>query len=243
MKTFQYFLTCAVFCVVFSSCKSTYILRSNFESDAINSLPNKTLPGDPSGDVLEYSSQLEPRLKVVASATAGQKALQFSQANTPGLTASNQWVVFKGISTDFTQTVWYAFTATQQNAFGGYVLIDATDGSAGIVARMKIKSNGEVTLLRNLTMQQEDVIGTIPEGVSHTVFFTVNMSTSKYNVTILKSSGPTITVTGKTVVLGSGISYANPARPSLSFRYEDGNSDARKYVIEAVNISRKKPNM
>lgn len=243
MKAFQYFLTCAVFCTVFSSCKSTYLLRSTFESDAINGLPAKTLPGDPSGDELTYSSPLEPRLKVIASASAGQKALQFTQTNTPGLTASNQWIGFKGISTDYTQTVWYAFTATQQNAFGGYVLIDATDGSAGIVVRMKIKANGEVTLLRNLTTQQEDVIGTLPEGVSHTVFFTVNMATSKYNVTILKSSGPTITVTDKTVVLGTGISYANPARPTLSFRFEDGFSDARKYVIEGVTISREKPDM
>ena len=241
MKTFQYFCTILVCSAFFSSCKSTYILRSNFESDAINSLPNKSLPGDPGGDALEYSSQVEPRLKVVSS--AGQKSLRFSQSAAPGLTAFNQWITFRGISTDFTQTVWYYYTATQQSTSGGYVLVELGDGSAGIVARLTIKANGEVTLLRNLTTQQQDVIGTITEGVSHTVVFTVDMAASKYNVTIFKSAGEAITVTNKTVVLGTGVSYANPARPTMSFRYEEGQSDARRYTLEAVTISRKKPAM
>ncbi|GAB3255057.1 hypothetical protein GCM10027347_15860 [Larkinella harenae] len=237
------FFACLVCCVVFTACQSTYILRSDFESDAINALPNKTLPGDPAGDAIAYSSQLEPRLKVVASATAGQKALRFTQADAPGLTASNQWLSFQGISTNFAQTVWFYYTATQENTFGGDILVDITDGSAGMIARMTIKANGDVTLLRNLTTQQQDLIGTIPEGISHTVVFTVNLSSNTYNVTVLKSAGSAITVTDKTVLLGTGVSYANPARPTMSLRYQDGNSDARRYTIEAVTISRKKPNM
>ncbi|GAB3893565.1 hypothetical protein GCM10028803_07810 [Larkinella knui] len=241
MKTLQYFCIMIVCCVVFCSCKTTYILRSTFESDAINALPNKTLPGDPSGDALEYSSQLEPRLKVVS--LAGKKSLQFSQSTAPGLTAFNQWITFRGVSTDFTQTVWYYYTATQKSATGGYVLVEVADGSAGIIARLTINANGEVSLLRNLTTQEQEVIGTIPEGVSHTVIFTVNMAASKYNVTILKSAGETITATDRTVVLGKGVAYANPARPTLNFRYENGETNARQYSIDEVTISREKPKM
>ncbi|RRB02844.1 hypothetical protein [Larkinella rosea] len=77
----------------------------------------------------------------------------------------------------------------------------------------------------------------------YTVIFTVNMASRKNNVTILKSVGCIICITDKTVVQGTGISYAKPARPTLSFRFEDGFSDLRKYIFEAVNMSPKKPGM
>ncbi|WP_128544431.1 hypothetical protein [Larkinella soli] len=241
MQTIRFFAYCVLGCFLLSSCRSSAILTSKFESDSVGSLPNKTLPGDPAGDEITYSSQLEPRLRVAASASPGQKALQFSQSPASGLNAQNQWVGFRGTSTDFVQTIWYFYTATLQGAGGG-LTVDVTDGSAGMIARMFIRSDGQVSLMRSFDgSTPPQVLGTLPTGVSHTVFFTVNLSTNRLNVSILKSGGNLI-ANDVPVLLGSGLAYANPARPMISFRYDEGFSDGRRYDLEEVFITRKQPN-
>ena len=60
------------------SCKSSKILTATFEGDPVNGLPAKNLPGDPSGDAIEYHDAIQPRLKVQNSTIAGSKALNFT---------------------------------------------------------------------------------------------------------------------------------------------------------------------
>ncbi|GGH44512.1 hypothetical protein GCM10007423_42750 [Dyadobacter endophyticus] len=240
MKTIQFFLHALLLTTLLASCKTTTILTSKFESETIGSLPAKNLPGDPTGDEITYSTELQPRIKVTASATAGQKSLTFTEINTPGLTAHNQFLSFKGISTDFTQTLWFMFTATHSGS-GERMLIDVTDGSAGMITRMFITETGQLSMMTNFS-GGEQVLGNIPTGVSHTIIVTLNLSSKKFNLTVLKSGG-NITLTDRPVLIDNVLAYANPAQPSLHFRWDDGASATRKYVLEEVLITRKKPDM
>lgn len=240
MKTIQFFLYAFLLTTLLVSCKTTTILTSKFESETIGSLPAKNLPGEPTGDEITYSTELQPRIKVTASATAGQKALTFTEINTPGLTAHNQFVSFKGISTDFTQPMWFFFTGTHSGS-GERLTIDITDGSAAMITRLFLTDVGQLSMMTNFT-GGEQVLGNIPAGVSHTIIVSLNLSTKKFNLTVLKSGG-NITVENRPVLLDNVLAYANPARPSVHFRWDDGASDTRKYVLEEVFITRKKPNM
>lgn len=68
------------------------------------------------------------------------------------------------------------------------------------------------------------------------------MGTGKFNLTMLKSGG-NIIVNDRPVMMGDPLSYSNPAKPSISVRWDSGASETRKYVFESVSISRKKPAM
>lgn len=238
MKTFRFFLYSLLSVTLFTSCKTTAILTSKFESETVGSLPAKNIPGDPAGDEITYSTELQPRIKVTASTNAGQKAVTFSEINTSGLTAHNQFLGFKGISTDFTQPLWFFFNATHSGS-GERLLIEVADGSAGIITRMYIDQSGQLSLV-NALPGTEEVVGNIPPGVSHTIIVSLNLSTKKFNLSVLKTGG-NITLTDRPVLIGDILAYANPARPSIYFRWENGASETRKYVIEEVFISRKKP--
>ena len=164
------------------SCESSKILTATFEGDPINGLPAKNLPGDPSGDAIGYHDAIQPRLKVQNSTISGSKALIFTfnplpNPNDPP-TLSEQWLSFKGIGTDLTETIW--FTHTGQNN-GATVLIDVSDGHANLIAMMRISPNGDVGSLKSAD-DFNNVIGNVGNGV-HTVVFTVTTSALKYNVT------------------------------------------------------------
>jgi hypothetical protein len=238
MKTLQ---SCLLLCTIGMasiSCTTTAILSSNFESYAVETLPAPNLPGDPSGDEITYVTELQPRIRIVNSANAGQKALRFSQVTAPGLTAGNQWLGFKGISTNLTQPLWFYFTATHAGT-GGRLTIDVSDGVANLFARLMINSNGDVILVRSFP-SNEEMVGNIQPDTPHTIIFTLNLNNGKYNLSIFKSGG-NILVNDIPVMAGSILSYANPARPAISFRFEDGSSATRQYVLEEININKKQP--
>jgi hypothetical protein len=233
MKTFRLFLYSLPLLSLFSSCKTTAILSSNFESETVGSLPTKNIPGDPSGDEIEYSSELAPRLKVSASSSPGEKALTFSEINTPGLTAHNQFLNFKGISSNFTEPIWFLFSGKHSGS-GDRIMFDFTDGTAKVIT-------GQLSILTAFPAT-EHVVGNIPAGVMHTLVISLNMGQGKFNLTVLKSGG-NITLTDQPVLLGNPLSYSNPANPSISTRWDSGASETRKYVFESVSITRKKPAM
>ena len=223
------------------SCKSSKILKATFEGDPINGLPAKNLPGDPSGDVIDYHDAIQPRLKVQNSTIAGAKALIFTfnpltNPNNPP-TLSEQWLGFKGIGTDLTETIWFTYVG-QNN--GATVLIDVDDGHAHIIARMRISPNGDVALAQNLMDNYTNVIGNVGSGV-HTVVFTVTTSSLKYNVSVFPSSGPAITAENKPMITQNPLYFNNPAHPQLSFLHDGSVPTGNSYAIGSVDISRKKP--
>ncbi|MCF0054167.1 hypothetical protein [Dyadobacter sp. CY356] len=223
-----------------TSCKTTAVLTETFESDVVGSLPVMNISGAPAGDEVVYEPVLTPRLKVTTSTnSAGQKALTFSQAAATGLTAHNQFLSFRGISTNFTKPLWFSFIGTLSGS-GSDLMIDIADGSAGLIARMYFRNNGDVELERSLAGTPAELIGNIPLGTIHTIVFTLDMNKKSFNLTIFKSVG-NIIVKDHPLLLENPLAYANPANPQISFRFDEANYDTRKYVIESVSISRKQP--
>jgi hypothetical protein len=219
------------------SCESSKILTATFEGDPVDGLPAKNLPGDPSGDAIGYHDDIQPRLKVQNSTISGSKALIFTfnplpNPNDPP-TLSEQYLNFKGIGTDLTETIW--FTHTGQNN-GAPVLIAVSDGHANLIAMMRISPNGNVALADDYT----NVIGSVGNGV-HTVVFTVTTSALKYNVTVFPESGPAITAENKPMITNNPLYFNNPAHPTLSFFLEGSVPNGNSYAIGSVTISRKKP--
>ncbi|HYG37278.1 MAG TPA: hypothetical protein VD908_01610 [Cytophagales bacterium] len=235
-----YFLAITVL-FAFCSCKSTAILRASFESDAVDSPPATNLQGEPSGDVIQFNPALQPMLVVKNSTTAGEKALHFVNSPLSGdISPSDKWVSFKGINTNLAETIWFTFTASNVSP-NGNVLIDVTDGHAHIIARMRIKPDGELGLASDVLDDYTDVIGNVGTG-NHTIVFTCMFSDLKYNVTVFKSSG-NITATDKPMIVTNPLHFSNPANPMLSFRHSGATSTNHKYVVENILISRKKPDM
>ncbi len=240
MKTFRLFLCSSLLVSLFSSCRTTAILTANFESETVGSLPTKDIPGGPAGDEIQYSAELEPRLKVSASSYPGEKALTFSEINTPGLTAHNQHVNFKGISTSFSQPVWFLFSGKHSGS-GDRITFDFTDGAARVITRLHLDQAGQLSIVTEFP-GTEQLVGNIPADVAHTLVISLNMSEAKFNLTVLKSGG-NITLTDQPLLQGSPLDYASPANPSISTRWDDGASATRKYVFESVSITRKRPSM
>ena len=214
------------------------ILSATFESDPVNGLPAKDLAGAPSGDVIEYHDEIEQRLKVQNSSISGSKALHFTYdpIDNP-IPLAGQWLSFKGIGTDLTQTLWFSYTG-QNNA--ATVAIDVSDGHGHLIARMRIRPTGEIGLAQNLADDYSDVIGNVGSNV-HTVIFTVFTSDLKYNVTVTKGSGPAITTENKPMITDNLLSFSNPAHPTLSFLHAGEEPNGSTYAIGSVTISRKEP--
>ena len=236
MKNMSQFLFFTLAALLSVSCSK--ILTATFESDPVNGLPTKNLTGAPSGDVIEYHAAIEPRLTVQNSAVAGSKALHFtynSIGDPPPLSA--QWLSFRGIGTDLTNTLWFTYVG-QNNGTG--VSIDASDGHGHLTARMRISENGDVGLAQNIGDNYSDVIGNVGSGI-HTVVFTMFTSTLKYNVTILKDAGATITAENRAMITDNLLTFNNPAHPMLSFLHAGLVSDGSIYAIGSVSISRKEP--
>ncbi|WP_207506535.1 hypothetical protein [Telluribacter humicola] len=222
-----------------TSCRSSLLLKSDFESQTIGSLPEKNIPGEPSGDSILYTREQQPRIRVVASSSASEKALEFNTASAPGLTAHNQWLSFKGVRTNLTQPIYFYYTRIQTGTFDR-LMVDIDDGSATTMARMHIERSGRVILVTSFPSGETYEVGTIPPGTMHTIIFTVNVRAGKYNLTIIKSGG-NLTATDRPLINSDLLSYANPARPSIHFRYSDTEFSGNKYVLENVYISKKRP--
>lgn len=192
--------------------------------------------------MIQYNPVIENQLVVESSTTAGEKALHFRNAALSGdLSGHSKWVSFRGINSDLANTVWFWFTGANTGASGN-VLVDVSDGNAHLIARMRIKPNGEVGLARNiLDADYSDVLGVL-NGTSHTIVFTTDVSRLRYNVTIFQAGGETIPpATDRPMITENVLHFSNPARPSLSFMHNGSANPNHKYMIESVVISRRRP--
>ncbi len=233
MKKFAFPLVVFVGCLT-ASCSE--ILTATFEDDAINSPPATDLPGSPRGDIIQFNPVMQPQLKVQNSDISGSKALHYTHVSIEDPPpVSDQWLSFRGIGTDLTETLWFRHTAENM---GATILIDLSDGHVHLMARMRIKSDGEVGLATVINDQYSDVIGNLASGV-HTVIFTAFPGTLRYNVSIIQESGPTITASNKPMITDNVLRFNNPAHPMLSFLHS--GSLGNTYAIGSVSISRREP--
>ena len=241
MKLLRIFLLPALLAPLFMACRTTTLLSATFENDVVGNQPEKNLSGDPVGDSLRFDAVSNVRLHVRNSATAGEKALEFAQAGSGPFTPWNQWLSFRAIQTDFTQPLWFFWTARRGARLNGNLLVYLTDGRAGVIAGFKIMENGQVYRLTALSGGQDVLLGTLPAQSLHSIIVSLRLAEGRYNVTLTGAPGRPITVSNLPVLLPI-LAYANPARPSIDFRYqEEFNEPARQYLFESVFITRKQP--
>lgn len=238
MKTFLNLVLILASCVMLMSCKTTKLLDAGFESDGINNPPNKTLPGDPSGDEITYSTALEPQLKVQNSTIAGSKSLHFTNVAIGNPPASERVLRFRGASTDLSKTVWFMYAAQNLNP-GMDVFVDIGDGYGAAIARLRIAADGGAYIVAGSDYTQYHYLGKVNSDV-HTVIFTTSLATKTFNITIFPGNNPAITAENRPFIQQDHTQFHNPARPSISFQHQ-GTTSNHTYAIGVVSITKEKP--
>jgi hypothetical protein len=218
----------------------TAMLKATFEADNIGSLPDKTLPGNPSGDAITYAPEIETQLEVIVSpSNPAQKSLQYRSVSPSGsIGGHGSWLAFRAKSTNFAKPVTYIWSAQKNfNAGGSGLNIDCSDGMGVVAARIRILNNGNVVLVDDIAAGTGAVVGSIPNNELHTFMLTVDLPNEVYNISVLKPSG-NITSNGNNLLTENTALFHNPANPSVSFRY-DVFSSSQQYFLEEVFINRK----
>ncbi|GEM_PF-1550769 len=226
--------------LLLSNCTS--ILTAKFESDAIGSDPNKNLPGDPTGDELDYVNGITNQFEVVATpGTPSQKSLEMLNISPSGnnIPGTDLWFSYMGKSTNFTNPM--TFTWTGINDFSSntpFLLVSISDGQSVEAARIRFEGNGDVILIDDLAGTDKTNIGSINDGERYTVLLTVRLADGVFNISILKPSG-NINIQNHQLLTSDITVYHNPARPTVSFRFSGGTS-ANKLTVDEVFIRRGK---
>ncbi len=232
-----------------SACRSTSLLTATFESDAVGALPSKVLPGPPTGDSVSYNAVIHPRLRVQPSTVSpGQKALVLSRATLGSdATAHNQWLSFKGIRSNYTQTIWYYWTATL-GPVGGNMIIDVNGIESLWVTRLKINPEGRISLVQDPGSVNKDLfLGVLNQQRPHSVIITLNAMARTFNLLILGVNTETGRVERLNIPVLAGTDPDRDLdfqRHSIAFEYaiDDVSANpAATYVIESVNINRRRP--
>ena len=231
---------------ILSACQTNDLLVANFESDQINALPDKTLPGAPSCDAITFDDAIRSRLRVVATpGNPGQKSLLFSQnALSNDISGHLTWLSFKSAASDFEHTVQFSWTATTA-LNNSTILISVTDGNSVPLVNLKIWNNG-IYMLDHYNAEPT-YLGAI--SAKHTVLLVVKTrpTQSVWNINVFNEGIPQVSRTdiplfsptaGTSTNLGN---VANPANPTISFNFQDdGNfscSDCT-YAIDMLGITR-----
>lgn len=230
-----------------SACNLSNLLVANFESDQINALPDKTLPGDPSGDAITFDDAIRSRVKVVAtSGNPSQKSLQFSQnALLNDISGHLTWLGFKGAASDFEHTVQFTWAATMA-LNSSTLLISVTDGYSVPLVNLEIRNNS-IYMLDHNNPQVSTYLGAI--SAKHTVLLVIKMrpTQSVWNINVFNEGIPQVSrpdtplfspTAGTSTNLGD---VANPANPTLTFNFRsDGNFSCNDctYAIDILGITR-----
>ena len=233
MKKLKLFLFLFVATLGSWSCTKTKtpILVATFESDSVNGLPAKDLVGAPSGDSIVYHDAIQPRLSVKEDSIlfAGSKFLHFARIPLDTLPPEgSQWLRFKGIGTDLTQTLWFIISGKNN---GSGVTIEVSDGDGHPMAEIRIGGDGFIT------------DGNLPIGNvhydPHIIVFTMFTSRMEYRVTITTASDSGGTTDD--MITTNPLIFSNPAHPTVSFRHNQVNVFGGAYEIGSVTITREEP--
>lgn len=224
--------------LLLSNCSS--LLTAKFESDPIGSDPDKTLPGNPTGDEITYANEISNQLEIIVTpGKPSEKSLSINNvAPTGSISGHSDWLGFKSKSTNFSNPITFTWTGVQTFLSSApYLLVDISDGSGVVAARLKFQGNGDVILVDDIVSGNGLNVGSINSGERYSVLLTVRLADKKYNISILKPSGD-IVVNNHTILTDDITIYHNPARPTVSFKFQNGTS-ANKFVADEVFISRK----
>jgi hypothetical protein len=228
--------------IILSSCSRTILLQSTFENDRVGSQPDRTLPGDPVGDMIRYDEAIAPRIRVQNSTTSGEKALHFTQIPfSNSVSEQRVWLNFRGASTSSDKKLRFSWTGQHQN--GGfsdqYVMVELSDGGIKTIARLYFYGDGTIKRVEDINSDRQRELGKVDPSLRHVVFVEANVRTNTYKLDIVTATGTT-NISRDGLPFNSGdfsINSTNPINPGVHFRLDNGGNERRKYIIESVEIS------
>ncbi|MDF1799599.1 MAG: hypothetical protein P1V81_10515 [Planctomycetota bacterium] len=222
-------------------CKTDVYFHDDFDSQFTNQLPAFDPPGDPVGDTL-YSSAGSPgvpgQLVVVNDSTLGSHALRY--ANVPSA-VNLRYLGFQAAPVALTDsdTYWAIWNGVIDLDPGGSDLrIWVGDSHFGTGGAIVIDGDGtlRVQTSQGASPSYED-LGTVEEGVEHTVIWTFDRVAETYAVSILQPRG--VLQSGVRPVLDTAV--LSTTRPMVYFWYHQGATGAGSYVSDDIEILVKEP--
>ena len=239
MKKLQITFTVLFLTIILGSCSTTKILQTNFSEGTLGNAPAHDIPGDPSGDFIGYIPDLAPALKIVNWSAGDGKALEFKSRYLPNVSGHNTWLSFTGVSTNFRETIWYMYAA-KHSGTNGNIIIDLTDGSGTLIARMTTRSDGTTTL-QNRDWITSRNIGVIPPNVYHTVIFAVSVTNRTFNLLIVGGGMEQIELNDVPLFTDNILDFHNPATPQLGINFDQAGDNTRTFELKTLLITRKNP--
>ena len=202
------------------------ILRANFESDALGSVPAPELPGDPVGDTFYLSSPTSGSVVVVA-APAGLTGRSLNyRHNVP--TSYSRFVGFMGKETSpSVQQFWAIWNGVPQLTDQVPLDIWIGDGHFQSFGAIRLQG-GQVLVANDTTGRNFSPIGAYTPGRMHTVLMKVDKPSSSYVISVL--GGPTSVTTGTRPVLTP--SALTATRPVVYFWYPSDGTSTSTYTID-----------
>jgi len=227
--------------MLLSGCQSDVYFHDDFDSQFPNQLPAFDPPGDPVGDTL-YSSAGSPgvpgQLVVVEDATLGSRALRY--ANVPSA-VNLRYLGFQSAPVALTDstTYWAIWKGVIDLDPGGSDLRiwvgDSHFGAGGVIV---IDGDGTLRLQTSTgTSPTYEVLGSVVEGVEHTVIWTFNRVSETHAVSIFQPGG--VLQSGARPVLDPSV--LSTTRPMLYFWYSQGATGTGDYVADDIEILVKEP--
>lgn len=221
------------------------LLFNYFKSDPLNGKPLKNIPGDPTGDALTYIAAVEPSLKIVAYPNAFLgKGLEFSskQIDVSSGEASTKWLSFEGAPTsNYRASIIYQVFGKFNN-FAEQLMVDITNGQAGVFTRLVIMPDGTVTALESFNPNINPmVICRLKPNVDYFCSIVVDMKSNSNQIGFI---GP-LTVGGEEhfnvhkslkPMFDQLADVPGPIKPSISFQWDKATSGASKFTFGGVEI-------
>ena len=228
-------------------CSPTYLLFDDFKTESTGAKPAKNIPGDPSGDAVEYISAIESRLTVVYfPQTSSKKGLAFiSKPVNPGSgNFSTGYLNFKGISTaDFSKKIQYSLVR-KFDSFQDKLLVDFTNGQVGVFTRLHVQTDGSVVVTESFSdTAPPPPICQLKPNVIYFMTFTVDLAQNTCRIFIsgdLSVNGEKQSNVNKTVntITNQLTDIRGPINPSVSFNWSEPTFGNSKFTMTGLYIRR-----
>lgn len=201
-----------------------YLLRATFESDVVGQQPNKTLPGHPTGDELQYN---ETPLNLFVVNADGQKSVRLANS-----TFESSSILFRSKTTpvasgDAIQVTWSgeaSYDADKDRP--GVTTVDFRDDSQNFLSFFTLTSNR--IWFSNYSI---DAQGVLLEHHTFTLTFYLQLKT--YSLKVVGESGTVITEYG--IPFGSQNPLPSSNAKYLLWMNRDNDGD---YTIDYATVEK-----
>lgn len=238
-------ITILAFTMFLYGCSPTVLLYDDFKSDPLGGIPTKDIPGSPTGDLVQYASNVGQRLKVVSfTAVSSGKGLEFNSKQLVDGLYGNNYLNFRGIPTgNFSKQIRCSLVGKFDN-FRDELLVSISDGAGLEFARFNFHADGMLLVAASQADQASgkgQVLCKLKPDVSYFFNFTVDMKKKSLYVGILGD----VTVDGqsksnvnvKTTLINNPLeNVTGPITPTIAFQWAETAGNQSKFVMTGLEI-------